>query len=273
MQPVMSKFKKFTPSRIAFFQERIDRINNNKELSAEEKLVKLNKILDKQQEILQSVVTEETSVFSHVEQLLSYKKLAERGLSFMAGSHEVCGLFMKLQYFFKNNEEGQPYLQEINRLEEIFKGQLHSSSSMGKYTGESLAEHYQNLYSRRTKELIFTDSFKTLARGENIWVRNNVMHLILSNLISNAISFAESKVVVDLVDSKIVVSDDGKGISKDFENKLFNVGHSQKRNGHGIGLFICRESAREEGCELSFDKDNKHTNLSGASFIFEVKMF
>jgi signal transduction histidine kinase len=269
--PVLKGFEKYSIKSINNFKRILERNLNNESLSTEEKLEKVTYIAKKQQELLENMVSNEESVFSQVANLMSYKALAQRGLAFMAGGHEICGLFMRLQSVFKRTPELNIYLDDINRLDEIFEGQMavaNTSYCYEEYTVKSIVDHFDNLYKRYTKEIIFTESFHSMKINHSI--RKTKMITIIGNLISNGLYFG-TKVVVDYVDGKIVVSDNGDGLEIKDQDKLFSFGFTNKGDrGHGAGLFLSREMAREMKLELSFDSTNKYTDLTGASFVFDL---
>lgn len=73
---------------------------------------------------------------------------------------------------------------------------------------------------------------------------------VVINLLSNAIKYGDSKPIIITVSkngdlARISVKDNGLGISKDIQNKIFNLyergSYNQDQNGLGIGLFISNQ--------------------------------
>jgi len=108
------------------------------------------------------------------------------------------------------------------------------------------------------------------------------MHQIVNNLVSNAIKFSKSTIVVslelsvveDVMNVLIKVIDDGAGISKEDQDKLFQqfsqikAKELQNLGGSGMGLWICRQLVTLfEGKISSFSEGNG----KGATFQFEFK--
>ena len=86
-----------------------------------------------------------------------------------------------------------------------------------------------------------------------IWADINLMGMLFQNLISNAIKYNNSKVPfvniypIDIKDKnyvKVVVEDNGIGISKEYQKQVFELFkrlHSKKEfEGTGIGLSVCK---------------------------------
>lgn len=77
---------------------------------------------------------------------------------------------------------------------------------------------------------------------------------VLVNIIKNAAESIETDgeiLVRTLSPATIEVVDNGKGISKDTEEKLFSPFFSTKPNGQGIGLIFIREILMRHGCTFS----------------------
>ena len=77
---------------------------------------------------------------------------------------------------------------------------------------------------------------------------------VLVNIIKNAAESIEKDgeiIVRTLSPATIEVLDNGKGISKEVEAKLFSLFFSTKPNGQGIGLIFIREVLMRHGCTFS----------------------
>ena len=77
---------------------------------------------------------------------------------------------------------------------------------------------------------------------------------VLVNIIKNAAESIETDgeiIVRTLAPATVEVIDDGQGISKETEAKLFSPFFSTKPNGQGIGLIFIREVLMRHGCTFS----------------------
>jgi signal transduction histidine kinase len=79
----------------------------------------------------------------------------------------------------------------------------------------------------------------------------SLLHLILKNLIGNAVRFSDPlklkkwvKVNIDILDKNLIISvkDNGIGIKKDQKDNIFNLFYvgSELPKGPGLGLYICK---------------------------------
>ena len=96
-------------------------------------------------------------------------------------------------------------------------------------------------------------------------VRMSRIHLIqlFQNLISNALKFVEKEPYIK-IDGKIkgdqfilIVTDNGIGINKDYEHKIFNLFHQLNKRKHyegtGIGLTICKNIVDKYNGKIWFE--------------------
>ena len=77
---------------------------------------------------------------------------------------------------------------------------------------------------------------------------------VLLNIIKNAAESIGQEGVITITTSgngDIEIADNGKGISKEVEDKLFSPFFSTKPNGQGIGLILIREILTRHGCTFS----------------------
>jgi len=104
---------------------------------------------------------------------------------------------------------------------------------------------------------------------------------VLLNLLNNAIKFTdegEIRVKARLEERlhrkyqlTVEVSDTGKGIKREFQNKLFSkyfqAHDSAERGGSGLGLYICKQLLQLQGGDIQLHSDGED---SGSTFIFTV---
>ncbi|TFG30811.1 PAS domain S-box protein [Candidatus Thorarchaeota archaeon] len=95
--------------------------------------------------------------------------------------------------------------------------------------------------------------------------------MVFDNLLRNASEYAERDVAVTIeIMSKddfiyITFSDDGPGISKEIESRLFEKGAST--TGGGFGLYLTKKVVEGYGGKIEYLKDN---NRSGATFRIQL---
>jgi signal transduction histidine kinase len=92
---------------------------------------------------------------------------------------------------------------------------------------------------------------------KEVFVTDSLIRQVLSNLISNAIDSLDAsaqskkKISIDLyqsdTDVKLEVFDNGLGIYPNKEITLFELFQTSKKDGTGIGLWLCKHVVEAEG--------------------------
>lgn len=90
----------------------------------------------------------------------------------------------------------------------------------------------------------------------------NLLASILQNLIDNSIkykrqnveSFVKIDIKTDAEKAKIIIEDNGIGIEKDFQKKIFNMFFraSEQSSGSGLGLYIVKNAVNKLDGKISF---------------------
>ncbi|MCA9573366.1 MAG: hypothetical protein KC656_36270, partial [Myxococcales bacterium] len=106
--------------------------------------------------------------------------------------------------------------------------------------------------------------------GSVTWsVPRKALTRAVDNLIRNALRHARSKVIVIVTDLRVIVDDDGPGVSPLDRERIFEpfetVNRSRVDSGIGLGLPIVRRIAQKLGARVWVED----SPLGGARFVFE----
>lgn len=116
-----------------------------------------------------------------------------------------------------------------------------------------------------------TKKLTILASGEKLW-------RVISNLIANAIKFSPNNATIEIrmesgTDTvKIAISDEGIGIPKEIEDKIFEMFTDAKRTGtageqsFGLGLAICKQIIKAHNGRIWFERRAE----KGTTFFIEL---
>jgi two-component system sensor histidine kinase VicK len=112
--------------------------------------------------------------------------------------------------------------------------------------------------------------------GEELVVEVDDCYLqrVIENLVTNAIKFADSWVDISCVETekgaRLVVRDNGPGVSKEEKDKIFNLFHTsagtRTSKGIGVGLASVQKIINAHGGSLSVEREND----SGCSFTIDL---
>ena len=137
-------------------------------------------------------------------------------------------------------------------------------------SGAEIHDFLGSLFEGRLKrhgiELVSTPEFrKTVVRGFP-----STFYPVFVNLVDNAVFWLQSvrgrqrRISLDCREGRLLVHDNGPGVSRrDFEN-IFDLNFSRKPGGRGMGLYISRATLEKVGYSLGIDPDNK---LGGTTFV------
>ncbi|MBS4095445.1 MAG: ATP-binding protein [Sulfuricella sp.] len=101
---------------------------------------------------------------------------------------------------------------------------------------------------------------------------------VFINLVNNAAYWVgqskrgDGTILLDVIDGKVVVADNGPGVEKDDRKNLFTLFFTRKiRGGRGVGLYLCRANLAAGGHTISYATGNNMQKLSGANFIIDFR--
>ncbi|RJS25286.1 sensor histidine kinase [Corallococcus sp. H22C18031201] len=129
-----------------------------------------------------------------------------------------------------------------------------SAIDLAELCDEALILH-EGLASEHAVRLLREGSGPVLARCDPRKVKQ-----VMMNLLHNAIEASPpgSQVVLhvgstDVGDARVVVVDEGSGISPEMADRVFDAGVTSKARGSGLGLTVARALARQHGGELRLE--------------------
>jgi signal transduction histidine kinase len=159
----------------------------------------------------------------------------------------------------------------MHSLEEYMinaKREIYLENVQGEQLIQGVLEQFQ--YPLKEKHI----KVKTIIQQTSAWVTDaHRVNLVLSNLVSNAVAFQdpqkrEKKILIRLNvaqnKSSLEVADNGIGIARDRQNKIFDLfyrGHEQSQ-GAGLGLFLVQNIASKMQSKIAV----KSTEKIGTSF-------
>jgi signal transduction histidine kinase len=136
------------------------------------------------------------------------------------------------------------------------------------FRGEDVRRYLANLFAGRLeRDAISLESTQTFDRLE-IHGYPSTFYPVFVNLVDNATYWLKDasrprRILLDLVDRGIVVSDSGPGVPVRYRARIFERGFSKKPEGRGLGLYISQKSLADVGWSLDLVDEE---GLGGATF-------
>ena len=102
---------------------------------------------------------------------------------------------------------------------------------------------------------------------------------IVANLLENAFKYAQKDAEIGLavMSNGLCIFDDGKKISKNENEKIFEKGFrgsaAKKKGGTGVGLFLARKLAKQIGGELRLLENNSIDNTEKLKNVKKKNIF
>ena len=135
-------------------------------------------------------------------------------------------------------------VQRLNTIAERFS----KIGSIPELKEEDLVEITKNsfnyLKARSSKQVIF--NFKSSKTNISTKLNAQLFSWVIENLVKNAIDAMEGKGIISLKISEsiknvsVTISDTGKGIPKNLQQKIFSPGYTTKNRGWGLGLSLAK---------------------------------
>lgn len=118
---------------------------------------------------------------------------------------------------------------------------------------------------------------KTRLKGDPL-AFSHIIAILLKNAHEACMNFSNGKIHITTTQTKstirVVISDNGVGISKELTGQLFSPINSTKPTGLGAGLFIAHHLAKTQfsGTLRLLPNNTKTTHLDGAAFCLEIPL-
>jgi len=209
-----------------------------------------------------------------INKLANTNALVESGALAAGLAHELNQHLARIQLnaeqAISNINKGNDKTESIRSLEHIAKANQRAAKLIS-----SLKKVFRNPHEKKTSirldnvVLEITELYKdrlkkshiqldlNLKVTKEVFVTDSLIRQVLSNLISNAIDSLDASVQLSreisinlyqsATDVKLEVFDNGPGIHPDKESALFELFQTSKKDGTGIGLWLCKHVVEAEG--------------------------
>lgn len=220
--------------------------------------------------------------------LEQFTELAQLGITIELVSHEL----ERLDHTIGNHlRDLPPEVQQTKTFQSAFDAHTElmerlrflsplklsgRSTSRTLITGERitvyLLEFFKRAFEINKINFEVSEEFKKIEFEE---YRSRIYPVFI-NLINNsrywvAQKEGERKISIDIVQNKIVVGDNGPGVSITDQRNLFKLFFTKRIQGRGVGLYLCKANLARGRHKIEYATEDKFKILSGANFVIEIK--
>ncbi|HEY8036660.1 MAG TPA: ATP-binding protein [Methylobacter sp.] len=238
-------------------------------------------------ETMISFTLDESTVLN--KKLEELNQLAQLGITVEFIGHEIEGLDMTISRGLREMPEQikstQAY-EAVKTAHEALTDRLRFLSPL-KLSGEKikiwlsgnkLVEYIHGFMGdnlvHRNIVLEVTPAFKNFS----IYEQPARIYPVFINLVNNSAYWVcqtgedSKRILLDIVDGKVIIADNGPGVEEDDLKHLFTLFFTRKlRGGRGVGLYLCRANLATGGHTIDYVKDDDLKKLPGANFIIDFK--
>lgn len=234
-------------------------------------------------------VNENSRLKKQVEQVNS---LAQLGITVEIIGHEVEGFDMTIERGIKNllltglDDIQLKALKAIKNAHESLSDswrflsplKLSGEKIRTDLTGEDIYKYVHKFFSNKLEkdDIAFdcTDAFKKIS----IYEQPSRIYPVFINLVNNSRYWVKEnnstprKILLDVIDKFVYVSDNGPGVDIDDVDELFTIFFSKKqRGGRGVGLYLCKQNLAASGHSIFYETRDTKKILNGANFVIQFK--
>lgn len=141
-------------------------------------------------------------------------------------------------------------------------------------TGIMIQNHiekfFRNRFERQRVEISMSDKFRRLVLRD----LPSRIYPVFVNLINNAmywVCLSEiRKIAIEIIDEKVVIGNSGPAIDEDDIPLVFDLFYSRRTNGHGVGLYLCKENLAVAHHKIWYaESSDEKIFPTGANFVIE----
>ena len=229
---------------------------------------------------------ESTEIQKELERL---NALAQLGITVEIIGHEIEGLEMTITRGFREMPEevkSSSAFRAIKSAHETLTDRLRFLSPLklsGEKTktwisGDKIVDYVLDFFGEKLEQKGISLETSPAFRSFSVFEQSSRIYPVFINLINNASYWvglsqnSKKKIMLNVVDNKVVISDNGPGVEEEDLKHLFSLFFTRKvRGGRGVGLYLCRANLAAGSHTIQYVTDKSLKKLPGANFVIDFK--
>lgn len=143
-------------------------------------------------------------------------------------------------------------------------------------TGREIKAHievfFKDRFERQRVELIFGERFLRMS----IIDLASRIYPVFVNIVNNALYWVslvvDRKIQIDILEDEVIIANSGPPVDVDDIERLFELFYSRRTNGHGVGLYLCKENLAVAHHKIRYSAEgDKKLIEEGANFIISFE--
>lgn len=142
----------------------------------------------------------------------------------------------------------------------------------GKNIMDYILKFFGDRFERQRISIEFGDDFKNISIND---IPSRI-YPVFTNIINNAmywVSLSDNRLIkIDFVNYLVIIANTGPAIDPDDIPRLFELFYSKRANGHGVGLYLCRENLAVAHHKIWYSDPNVEDDYlikNGANFVIK----
>ncbi|MGI2095897.1 ATP-binding protein [Shewanella glacialipiscicola] len=225
------------------------------------------------------------------EELARLHSLAQLGIAVEIVGHEMESLDRSVDFGLKSlantplSLEQNDHLRRVDEAHQALMEKLRFLSPLKlsgekvsrKITGKEICKYIKSYFGEQFERAGV--SFNATKEFETIAIVDMASRIfpVFINLVNNSLYWVqknetERKITLDVLDSDVIVSDNGPGVDVDDLEQLFTLFFTRKqRGGRGVGLYLSKQNLNASGHKIRYETRESYKVHAGANFAINFK--
>lgn len=202
-------------------------------------------------------------------ELQSYDDIIGSGLRRLPGSVRASSAVQDIEFGYEGLTDQLRFLSPLRLAGQKIQRWI---------TGADIADYISDFFKLTLSKNHISFSASSAFRKLRIFDQRSRLYPVFINLLNNSIywvSVSNTKnpqIILDIIDSDVVISDNGPGVEPEDLDSLFRLFFTRKiRGGRGVGLYLCRANLAAGGHRIRYESSTTNMPLPGANFLISFR--